>query len=223
MIVVTTNFNFVFFSVSYNILFLFILFCFVFFPFCVTMIFTGDGREDDDNEVENTDNSNSLPFGRSIAINSLISRSNKEFPNDVGIFAAFLFNCFRLKKNILKANLQHAYLSDDCFECMACSDNVARAELTPKLRATNVLCQIVDYVAQESPVFNPQVISQNKRLVSYYLCYFSFGVVSDIIGEAFFCYFNTFSGNIIETIRILKWCNQCIYILDEEMSMVTQE
>ena len=89
------------------------------------------------------------------------------------------------------------------------SDNVARAGLTPKLRATNVLCQIVDYVAQESHVFNPQVISQNKRLVSYCLCYFSFGVISDsdIIGEAFFVI-------VIHLVEIL---------LKKVRSMVTQE
>jgi mannose-6-phosphate isomerase len=28
----------------------------------------------------------------------------------------------------------HAYLSGDCMECMACSDNVVRAGLTPKFR-----------------------------------------------------------------------------------------
>ena len=105
---------------------------------------------------------------------------------------------------------------------MACSDNVGRGELTPKLRATNVLCQTVDYiyVAQESPVFNARVISQNNRLVSDYLCsqclcYFSFGVVSDndSIGGEFFVIVIRFSEDIIETI---KWCNQYIYILGEE-------
>ena len=60
---------------------------------------------------------------------------------------------------------------------MACLDNAVRAGLTPKLRDTNVLYQIVDYVAQEQCVLNGQVISQYKRLVCYYLC--SFGVVSD--------------------------------------------
>ena len=44
---------------------------------------------------------------------------------------------------------------------MACSDNVVRAGLTPKLRDTNVLCQIVDYVAQEPPVLNGELISQH--------------------------------------------------------------
>ena len=51
---------------------------------------------------------------------------------------------------------------------MTCSDNAVRAGLTPKLRDTNVLYQIVDYVAQEQRVLNGQVISQDKRLVSYY-------------------------------------------------------
>ena len=104
---------------------------------------------------------------------------------------------------------------------MTCSDDVAG--LTPKLRATNVLCKIVDYVAQERPVSNGQVISHDKTLTSYYLCppclcYSSFGLVSnsDIIGEAFFVIVPHFTGNIIEMILISKWLNQCIYILDEE-------
>ena len=104
---------------------------------------------------------------------------------------------------------------------MTCSDDVAG--LTPKLRATNVLCKIVDYVAQERPVSNGQVISHDKTLTSYYLCppclcYSSFGLVSnsDISGEAFFVIVPHFTGNIIEMILISKWLNQCIYILDEE-------
>ena len=97
---------------------------------------------------------------------------------------------------------------------MTSSDNVVRTRLTPKLRDTNVLCQIVDYVAQDPSVSKGQVISQDKRLASYYfcspyacLCYSSFGLVgdSDIIGR-----------DIIEIILISKLCNQCIYILDEE-------
>ena len=82
-------------------------------------------------------------FGRSIGINLSILRLHKEFPDDVGIFAAFLFDCFCLNAN-----------SPHCFECVACSANVVRAGLT-----------------------------QNKRLVSYYL----FGLVSDSdSGGAFF-------------------------------------
>ena len=184
------------------------------------MIFTVDGSRDDDNDVERT-------FGRSIEINFLILRLNKEFPNinDVGIVAAFIFDCFRLKPNegmFLKPNLPRAYFSGDCFECMTCSDNVVCVGSTPKLRDTSGLCQIVDYVTQEPSVFNGQV-SPNKTLTSYYLCspclcYSLFGLVSDsdIIGGAFFVIVSHLSRNIIEVILISKWCNQSIDILHEE-------
>ena len=45
----------------------------------------------------------------------------------------------------LGPNLIHAYLSGDCVECMACSDNVVRAGLTPKLIDVPTLCSMLEY------------------------------------------------------------------------------
>ncbi|KAE8695259.1 Mannose-6-phosphate isomerase 1 [Hibiscus syriacus] len=45
----------------------------------------------------------------------------------------------------LAANEPHAYLSGDCIECMATSDNVARAGLTPKHRDVQTLCSMLTY------------------------------------------------------------------------------
>ena len=45
----------------------------------------------------------------------------------------------------LAANEPHAYLSGELVECMATSDNVVRAGLTPKLRDTEVLCSSLTY------------------------------------------------------------------------------
>lgn len=39
----------------------------------------------------------------------------------------------------LAANVPHAYLSGEAVECMATSDNVVRAGLTPKLRCAFAL------------------------------------------------------------------------------------
>ena len=36
----------------------------------------------------------------------------------------------------------------DCLECMACSDNVVRAGLTPKFKDIETLCSILDYTFQ---------------------------------------------------------------------------
>ncbi|KAL0044209.1 hypothetical protein WJX82_004352 [Trebouxia sp. C0006] len=45
----------------------------------------------------------------------------------------------------LPANEPHAYVSGQLVECMATSDNVIRAGLTPKLRDTTILCESLTY------------------------------------------------------------------------------
>ena len=48
-----------------------------------------------------------------------------------------------------KSNFQFLFLlflgCSDCVECMACSDNVVRAGLTPKLKDVDTLCEMLDY------------------------------------------------------------------------------
>merc|ERR550534_800023 len=84
----------------------------------------------------------------SLELPDLIQRLNVEYPGDVGIFCVYFLNVFELKPGqavFLEANLPHAYLFGDCLECMAQSDNVVRAGLTPKLRDTKVLCEMLNY------------------------------------------------------------------------------
>lgn len=67
----------------------------------------------------------------------LVLKLNNDFPGDVGIFCIYWLNYIVLKPGeaiYLAANEPHAYLSGDCIECMANSDNVVRAGLTPKLK-----------------------------------------------------------------------------------------
>jgi len=45
------------------------------------------------------------------------------------------------------ANEPHAYIYGDCVECMALSDNVVRAGLTPKFRDVSTLCSMLTYNA----------------------------------------------------------------------------
>jgi mannose-6-phosphate isomerase len=45
----------------------------------------------------------------------------------------------------LAANEPHAYLYGDIVECMACSNNVVRAGLTPKLRDVDTLVEMLTY------------------------------------------------------------------------------
>jgi len=78
----------------------------------------------------------------------LVLRLNQQFPNDIGIFSAFLLNYVQLTDGqalFLAANEPHAYISGECVECMACSDNVVRAGLTPKFKDVNTLCTMLTY------------------------------------------------------------------------------
>eukprot|EP00095_Tigriopus_kingsejongensis_P000403 snap_masked-scaffold19_size710362-processed-gene-4.7 protein:Tk00403 transcript:snap_masked-scaffold19_size710362-processed-gene-4.7-mRNA-1 annotation:"mannose-6-phosphate isomerase" len=98
----------------------------------------------------------------------------EQYPEDVGCFVIFFVNLVKLQPGeamFLGPNLIHAYLSGDCIECMACSDNVVRSGLTPKLIDTPTLIGMLDYTckpgadmkfqpARESPwtlVYDPPV------------------------------------------------------------------
>ncbi|KAH7284699.1 hypothetical protein KP509_34G066900 [Ceratopteris richardii] len=78
----------------------------------------------------------------------LILRLAEQYPNDVGIFSALFLNYIRLEPGqalYLSANEPHAYLLGECIECMAASDNVVRAGLTPKYIDTKTLCDMLTY------------------------------------------------------------------------------
>jgi len=67
----------------------------------------------------------------------LVIRLHDQFPGDIGVFCPFVLNYVELEKGeaiFLGAGEPHAYVSGDIMECMAASDNVIRAGLTPKLR-----------------------------------------------------------------------------------------
>jgi len=70
-------------------------------------------------------------------VKELVLRLDSQFPGDIGVFCAFLLNYVTLKPGeaiFLGAGEPHAYVYGECMECMANSDNVIRAGLTPKLR-----------------------------------------------------------------------------------------
>ncbi|CBQ71437.1 probable PMI40-mannose-6-phosphate isomerase [Sporisorium reilianum SRZ2] len=78
----------------------------------------------------------------------LVLKLAAEFPEDVGIFCTFLLNISTLQPGqalFLQANEPHAYLEGEILECMASSDNVVRAGLTPKLRDTDTLVEMCTY------------------------------------------------------------------------------
>ncbi|KAJ2759961.1 Mannose-6-phosphate isomerase, partial [Coemansia nantahalensis] len=71
-----------------------------------------------------------------------------EYPGDVGVFCVFVLNVLELAPGeafFMGPNDPHAYIGGDCVECMATSDNVVRAGLTPKLRDVPVLLAMLTY------------------------------------------------------------------------------
>ncbi|XP_060531233.1 mannose-6-phosphate isomerase [Cylas formicarius] len=90
----------------------------------------------------------------------LVERLHQQFPYDVGILMVYFLNYLKLKPSeaiFLGANVPHAYLFGDCIECMACSDNVVRAGLTPKFIDVETLCSMLIYKGEkaESKLFAP--------------------------------------------------------------------
>lgn len=78
---------------------------------------------------------------------------NRYFPNDIGTLSIFFLNIVEMEPGqaiFLAANQPHAYLSGDCIECMACSDNVIRAGLTPKFKDIDTLLEMLDYTGQNA-------------------------------------------------------------------------
>lgn len=81
-------------------------------------------------------------------INNLIIHLNNDFADDRGVLCPLLLNYVRLKAGeafFMGANEPHAYLSGDCLECMALSDNTVRAGLTPKHRDVDTLINMLHY------------------------------------------------------------------------------
>jgi mannose-6-phosphate isomerase len=102
-------------------------------------------------------------------VDELFLRLLQQYPGDVGCFVIFFTNRIVLRPGealFLGPNLIHAYLSGDCIECMACSDNVVRAGLTPKLIDVPTLCEMLIYAcgAPEAMKFAPVKESDNCLL-----------------------------------------------------------
>lgn len=78
----------------------------------------------------------------------LILQLQEQFPYDCGIWAPLLLNVMELNTGeglFIDANVPHAYISGEILECMACSDNVVRAGLTPKLKDVPTLVDMLSY------------------------------------------------------------------------------
>ncbi|XP_058128064.1 mannose-6-phosphate isomerase [Anopheles ziemanni] len=101
--------------------------------------------------------------GEPALLDKLFQRLYDDFGADVGVLSIYFLNYLRLKPGqaiYLAANVPHAYLDGDCVECMACSDNVVRAGLTPKFKDVDTLLRLVSYrcAPANSMIFQPKLL-----------------------------------------------------------------
>lgn len=73
---------------------------------------------------------------------------HEKYGNDIGLIVIYFLNLVELQKGqgvFLDAGVPHAYLKGNIIECMANSDNVVRAGLTPKFIDIPTLVEITNY------------------------------------------------------------------------------
>lgn len=88
---------------------------------------------------------------------------------DPGLLAMLLMRQVHLAPGqaiFIGANVPHAYLEGDLIECMACSDNVVRAGLTPKYKDVETLLEVIDCSPSVSGIFAPSVGADGFLVVS---------------------------------------------------------
>ncbi|CAM1509394.1 Fc.00g031330.m01.CDS01 [Cosmosporella sp. VM-42] len=81
-------------------------------------------------------------------LSELVTRLHGQFGTDIGLFVLFFLNFVALQPGealFLVADDIHAYVSGDIMECMAASDNVVRAGLTPKFKDVSTLVDMLTY------------------------------------------------------------------------------
>ncbi|XP_018397217.1 PREDICTED: mannose-6-phosphate isomerase isoform X2 [Cyphomyrmex costatus] len=103
--------------------------------------------------LENTDD-----YYRQLVKADLLERLHNDYPGDVGCFTIYLFNYVTMLPGeaiYIGPNVPHAYLSGDCIECMACSDNVIRAGLTPKPKDIETLIQVLSFECKSIEKIQP--------------------------------------------------------------------
>lgn len=110
-------------------------------------------------------------------------RLHRDYPHDIGVFCAYLLNHVALSTGqsfYLAPNEPHAYLSGDCVECMASSDNVVRAGLTPKFKDLTTLLNMLTYNYGPAPDqrFAPTSVSEHTTLFDPPAPEFSVAVVT---------------------------------------------
>ena len=94
---------------------------------------------------------------------ALFLELREKYRTDIGLLVIFFLNLVHLQKGegvFLKAGLPHAYIMGNIVECMANSDNVVRAGLTPKFKDIKTLLDILDYQMGPVDVYQPAAASK---------------------------------------------------------------
>ncbi|CAK9293979.1 unnamed protein product [Gordionus sp. m RMFG-2023] len=105
---------------------------------------------------------------------NLILKLHSQFPGDIGCLAVLFFNVIHLEPGeaiFLGPDEPHAYIEGDCIECMACSDNVVRAGLTPKFKDISVLCGMLTYDMgpASSKILKPTPLQSKENNLDLYV------------------------------------------------------
>jgi mannose-6-phosphate isomerase len=99
-----------------------------------------------------------------------ILRLAQQFPNDSGAMAPFFLNYLLMAPGesfFMAANEPHAYVAGEIIECMACSDNVVRAGLTPKFKDVNNLVRMLTYSTGGPSIDAGAPLEQDSRILRY--------------------------------------------------------
>ena len=96
----------------------------------------------------------------------LFNELRSEYGYDIGLLTLFFLNHIQLNEGdaiFTNAGVPHAYLKGDIVECMANSDNVVRAGLTPKFKDVNTLLNILDYEGSDSMIHSKKINEYIKK------------------------------------------------------------
>ncbi|MFA5203665.1 MAG: mannose-6-phosphate isomerase, class I [Lentisphaeria bacterium] len=90
----------------------------------------------------------------------------RQYPGDRGAVSLYFLNLVHLQPGealFLAADEPHAYLKGAIIECMASSDNVVRAGLTPKFIDTETLLGMLTYRQGGAPRLRPRTSARGDR------------------------------------------------------------
>jgi mannose-6-phosphate isomerase len=99
-----------------------------------------------------------------------ILRLAQQFPGDPGAMSPLFLNYMLIAPGesfFMAANEPHAYVAGEIIECMACSDNVVRAGLTPKFKDVDNLVSMLTYTMGGPSIETGAPMLGDPRILRY--------------------------------------------------------